>query len=267
MRRYRHVKRGTSYTLLGRAELQSSTALSEGAVLAIYADRDCERLWARPVGEFFDGRFVDESGEYGLVYRPRHYDDWGTIRFANGDLFGTVRLKMEDEDLARHRRENTDPYENAARRLIESYYADRFPEQKPDVDITSIQYLWIEKQRRDRRQQAMLTWAHETFGGIENFDPCSIEERARRFLEEAIELCQAVGITREETAAVADYVFGREPGQPAQEIGGVMVTLNCLAEVLDESVCKAELAEFDRVQSKSKAHFEARHRAKMEVGI
>ena len=62
MRRYRHVKRGTSYTLLGRAELQSSTALSEGAVLAIYADRECERLWARPVGEFFDGRFVRRNG-------------------------------------------------------------------------------------------------------------------------------------------------------------------------------------------------------------
>lgn len=134
-------------------------------------------------------------------------------------------------------------------------------------DITAIQYLWIEKQRRDRRQQAMLQWARDTFGGIENFDPCSIEERARRFLEEAIELCQAVGVTRQETDTVADYVFGREPGRPAQEIGGAMVTLNCLAEVLDESVCKAELDEWQRVQSKSKAHFEARHRAKMEVGL
>lgn len=267
MRRYRHVKRGSSYTLLGRAELQSSTALSEGTVLAIYADRDCERLWARPVSEFFDGRFVDESCEFGLVYRPRHYDDWGTIRFANGDMFGTVRLNLDAKVLARHRRENTDPYEKAARRLIESYYADNFPAQKLDIDISAIQYLWIEKQRRDRRQLAMLEWAHRTFGGIENFDPCAIEERARRFLEEAIELCQAVGVTREDTATVADYVFGRAPGQPAQEIGGVMVTLACLAEVLGESVCAAELTEWERVQSKSKAHFEARHRAKMEVGL
>jgi len=134
-------------------------------------------------------------------------------------------------------------------------------------DIHDGQYLWIEKQRRDARQAAMLKWAHETFGGIENFDPCSVDERARRFLEEAIELCQAVGVTREQADTVADYVYGRETGKPFQEIGGVMVTLNCLAEVLGESVCKAEIAEFERVQSKSKAHFEARHRAKMEVGL
>lgn len=134
-------------------------------------------------------------------------------------------------------------------------------------DIHDQQYHWIEVQRRERRQREMLQWAQDTFGGIEGFDPASVEERARRFLEEAVELCQAVGVTREQAAIVADYVYGRETGKPFQEIGGVMVTLNCLAEVVGESVCKAEVAEFERVQSKSKAHFEARHRAKMEVGL
>jgi NTP pyrophosphatase (non-canonical NTP hydrolase) len=113
----------------------------------------------------------------------------------------------------------------------------------------------------------MLKWAHETFGGIENFDPCTVQERARRFLEEAIELCQAVEVTRAECDVVADYVYARPAGTIFQEIGGVMVTLNTLAEVCGESVARSEAAEWERVQAKSKAHFEARHREKMAAGL
>lgn len=135
------------------------------------------------------------------------------------------------------------------------------------ADITAVQYLWIEKQRRDRRQLAMMEWVDRTFGQIEGLDTRAPDERARRFLEEAIELCQAVGMARAEAAKILDYVYGREPGKPFQEFGGTATTLNLLAEAMGTSLCAAELAEWDRIQSKSKAHFEARHRAKMEVGI
>ena len=124
-----------------------------------------------------------------------------------------------------------------------------------------------ERAARDSRQAAQLQWAHETFGGIEGFDPCTIQERARRFLEEALELVQSLGVSREESSHVLAYVYDREPGEPFQEFGGTALTLGCLGEAARISVCEAEIAEFDRVQKKSKAHFEARHRAKMEAGL
>lgn len=53
-------------------------------------------------------------------------------------------------------------------------------------------------------------------------------ERAHRFLEEALELAQANGCSRDDALALVDYVFGRTQGDPIQEVGGVMVTLASL---------------------------------------
>lgn len=60
-------------------------------------------------------------------------------------------------------------------------------------------------------------------------------ERNHRFLEEALELVQATGCTQSEAHQLVDYVFGRQTGEPAQEVGGVMVTLAalCLAQQMD----------------------------------
>lgn len=55
--RYRHVKRGTVYEVVGEAELQTvSGALVDGSALLIYRGDD-GKLWAREEGEFHDGRF------------------------------------------------------------------------------------------------------------------------------------------------------------------------------------------------------------------
>ena len=53
-------------------------------------------------------------------------------------------------------------------------------------------------------------------------------ERNQRFIEEALELVQACGGTREDCHMLVDYVFGRPIGEPQQEVGGVMVTLAAL---------------------------------------
>lgn len=60
-------------------------------------------------------------------------------------------------------------------------------------------------------------------------------ERNHRFLEEALELVQACGCTASEAHQLVDYTFGRPIGEPAQEVGGVVVTLAalCLANGLD----------------------------------
>ncbi len=55
--RYRHVKRGTVYEVIGTGELQTASgALVDGSAMVIYRGED-GRLWAREEGEFHDGRF------------------------------------------------------------------------------------------------------------------------------------------------------------------------------------------------------------------
>lgn len=55
-------------------------------------------------------------------------------------------------------------------------------------------------------------------------------ERVHRFLEEALELAQALHCTRDEAIKLVDYVFSRPRGEPRQEIGGVMVTLAAVSD-------------------------------------
>jgi len=53
----------------------------------------------------------------------------------------------------------------------------------------------------------------------------NMTERGDRLLEEVLELLQAHGYDKARVPTLVDYVFGRPVGEPAQEVGGVMVTL------------------------------------------
>lgn len=69
-------------------------------------------------------------------------------------------------------------------------------------------------------------------------------ERNQRFIEEALELVQACGCTKEDCHMLVDYVYGREVGEIQQEIGGVMVTLSalCFAQnIIMEECANTEL--------------------------
>lgn len=81
-------------------------------------------------------------------------------------------------------------------------------------------------------QARVQPWMMECFGAVIAGDR---EERNHRFLEEALELVQSCGCTASEAHQLVDYVYGRDIGDPAQEVGGVMVTLAalCLANDLD----------------------------------
>lgn len=60
MRRVRHKKRGSTYAVVGLAELQIAHApVMEGSKLVIYRCEEDGKLWAREFGEFEDGRFED----------------------------------------------------------------------------------------------------------------------------------------------------------------------------------------------------------------
>lgn len=70
-------------------------------------------------------------------------------------------------------------------------------------------------------------------------------ERNDRFIEEALELTQASGYTKDRAHALVEYVYNRPQGDINQEVGGVMVTLaaHCLAHGTDmHAAAEAELA-------------------------
>ena len=94
---------------------------------------------------------------------------------------------------------------------------------------------------------ACADWAEECFGPTL---AGSVQERTHRFLEEALELCQASGCTAEEAHLLVDYVYGRPVGEIPQETGGVMVTLAALCAANGVSLSECALREFNRCASR-----------------
>jgi len=106
-------------------------------------------------------------------------------------------------------------------------------------------------------QERVRPWMLACFGETISND---ITERNHRFVEESLELAQSKGCTASEAHQLVDYVFGRPVGEPAQEVGGVMVTLAalCLASGLDmQSAGETELAriwtKIDKIRAKQAA--------------
>ena len=90
-------------------------------------------------------------------------------------------------------------------------------------------------------QKRVSAWLAACFPGTARFDR---DERTCRFLEEALELAQASGCSRESALRLVDYVYSRPIGSPELEAGGVMVTLAglCAAAGIDmEAAADREL--------------------------
>lgn len=123
------------------------------------------------------------------------------------------------------------------------------------VDSADMENLWIfsaakaaagewARDPSKSYQARVLDWLLETFGPEISNDKV---ERNHRFLEEALELVQAMGCTKDEALQLVDYVFGRPEGQPAQEVGGVLVCLAALCSAADISMEKAAEDELTRI--------------------
>lgn len=95
-------------------------------------------------------------------------------------------------------------------------------------------------------QRAVGFWVQTCFGKEVATDRM---ERAYRFLEEANELAQALGMTREDAHSLVDYTWNRPVGEASQEVGGVTVTLAALCEAVDIDVGRQAVNELDRVSS------------------
>lgn len=112
-------------------------------------------------------------------------------------------------------------------------------------------------------QKEVLEWAASTFGDL----ALDTNERALRFVEEAIELAQACGLTEDQLRRVAYRVYSRNPGSPHKETGQAAMTLLALSEWMKIDFDDALIREWRRVQSIPQAEWERRHNAKAAVGI
>lgn len=111
-------------------------------------------------------------------------------------------------------------------------------------------------------QQEVSDWAIRCFGEAIATDKT---ERAFRFLEESLEVCQSLGVTEDEAHNLVSYVFNRPLGVLSQEVGGVTVTLAALCSATDielEEEAKTELARCEQ----NTERIRAKHNAK-PVGI
>lgn len=118
-------------------------------------------------------------------------------------------------------------------------------------------------------QLSCARWALVCLGENKVLD---LNERAERFLEEALELGQAMGQTRKAAHRMVDYVHDRAKGEPRQEVGGVLTTLAVLCHALNLDMGEAGEVELERifqpeVMEKIRAKTAAKPRFSGEVDI
>lgn len=95
-------------------------------------------------------------------------------------------------------------------------------------------------------QSMVAKWVRSTFG-----DECQVDTRERglRLVEEALELGQSVGITREDALAVLQQVYSRPKGEVHQEFGGLMITTLALAENQKQDLHECLVDEWNRINT------------------
>lgn len=96
-------------------------------------------------------------------------------------------------------------------------------------------------------QDRVRVWLLECFGQEISDDTT---ERNHRFLEESLELVQALGCTRSEAHQLVDYTFSRPVGNAPQEVCGVVVTLSALCSAAGISMLGEAETELCRIWGK-----------------
>ena len=112
--------------------------------------------------------------------------------------------------------------------------------------------------------QIAVEWGCRCFG-TEHMNNRGV--RALRFAEEAIELAQACGVSEEKAVELVRVVYSRPVGKAMQEVGGSMVTLAVLCHTLGIDLEDAFQIEMRRCLGKDPAHFAARNKEKIGLGL
>lgn len=136
-------------------------------------------------------------------------------------------------------------------------HAPTFPATRCVFDVSGAQFV------RDVRQAKVLAWAKACFGTVN----ISLAERARRLVEEAIELCQAEHVDEAQVHAIVRHVYGKPVGKATQEAAGVGVTLLAYCAAAGVSATRIEEEEVARITSYPPEYFAARQDKKADAGI
>ena len=186
----------------------------------------------RPSGSGGISKCIVTSADEAFGYRPGRFtflgrpDADGWIEWAGGESpSGTTEVRFEDGFTLAYTAGDPIPAEALSHGKITHYRLSRPPSVSADPvgGVTS---------GAGEFQARCGDWLTECFGAHGLHD---VPHRNRRFLEEAGELVQASGMPEDEAQSVIRYVYSRLPGQPNQEVGGVMMTLaaHCIATGFD----------------------------------
>lgn len=116
----------------------------------------------------------------------------------------------------------------------------------------------------DTLQIIAWEWGVRAFGREHMTDK---KVRGLRFVEEAVELAQCLDVDKAKLHLLVDKVYERERGNVFLEIGGCMVTLSVICEMLNYTLESAFEFEVRRVLSKSPEHFAKRNEEKIDGGL
>lgn len=109
-----------------------------------------------------------------------------------------------------------------------------------------------------------LDWATRCFGP-EHVTNWGI--RALRLVEEAIELCQALGVPKEKVLLCTETVYARPVGDAQQELGGVLLTTHILCESMALDADDIFERELRRVLKKPVREMTKRNEDKLTLGL
>lgn len=79
-------------------------------------------------------------------------------------------------------------------------------------------------------------------------DPTDVAERVARFFEEAVETCQALGLSYFNAEMLLNYTYDRPVGEPKKEIGAALLTLASLCVVAGYDLAECGEADLEKLQ-------------------
>lgn len=127
-----------------------------------------------------------------------------------------------------------------------------------------------EKKRKEKRemnkdffQKSVATWGKTNFGAI----AYSKQERAFRFLEEALELCQACEVNLGQVKHIAGIVYSKPIGTKEMELADAQLNLYALANVHGVSLEEVTQNRFLGCLEKDSNYWQARQEKKYESGL
>lgn len=116
---------------------------------------------------------------------------------------------------------------------------------------------------RYQRQLDVVAWVVRVFGA----DTMQLRERGARVVEEAIEVAQAVGLTRADVERVVVRVFSKAAGAPSEELGDLGIAMLAFAGAIGASADVEEDRALVRIRMQPDGVFRDRYALKQRDGV